>query len=68
MPTPAALFALILFGVIGLAAFLYGKKQALWKPTIIGLVLMAYPYFVGETWILYAIGGALCLALIVFRD
>ena len=68
MPTPAALFGLMIFGVIGLAAFLYGKKQALWKPAIIGLVLMVYPYFVAETWILYAIGGALCLALVLFRE
>ena len=68
MPTPAALFGLILFGAIGLAAFLYGKKQALWKPAIIGLALMIYPYFVAETWILYAIGGGLCLALFLFRD
>ncbi len=68
MPTPAELFGLIIFGVVGLAAFLYGKKAALWKPTIIGLVLMFYPYFVSETWILYAIGGVLCLALAVWRD
>ncbi len=68
MPTPAALFGLILFGVIGLAAFLYGKKQSLWKPVIVGLALMFYPYFVSETWILYAIGSGLCLALVLFRD
>ena len=68
MPTPAALFGLIIFGVVGLAAFLYGKKSALWKPTAIGLALMIYPYFVSETWILYAIGGVLCLALMLWRD
>ncbi|MDR3389012.1 MAG: hypothetical protein P4L92_18385 [Rudaea sp.] len=68
MPTPAALFGLIIFGVIGLAAFLYGKKAALWKPTSIGLVLMVYPYFVEQTWVLYAIGGGLCVALLLFRE
>lgn len=68
MPTPAALFGLILFGVIGFAAFLYGKKATEWKPLVIGVVLMAYPYFVSETWILYSVGCALCLALFYFRD
>ena len=68
MPTPAALFGLIIFGIIGLAAFLYGKKQMLWKPLAIGVALMVYPYFVAETWILYAIGGTLCVALLLFRD
>ena len=68
MPTPAALFGLIVFGAIGLAAFLYGKKNAVWAPALIGLVLMVYPYFVAETWMLYAIGGGLCVALYWFRD
>ncbi len=68
MPTPAELFGLIIFSVVGLAAFLYGKKAALWKPTFIGVALMIYPYFVSETWVLYAIGGVLCLGLVVWRD
>jgi hypothetical protein len=68
MPTPAELFGLILFGIIGLAAFLYGKKAALWKPTVIGLVLMAYPYFVSQTWILYTLGSVLCVVLFLLRD
>jgi hypothetical protein len=29
---------------------------------------MAYPYFVSQTWLLYAIGCALCLVLYFFRD
>ena len=66
--SPAALFGSILFGAIGLAAFIYGKKMVLWKPMVIGVVLMAYPYFISETWILYSVGIALCLGLYVFRD
>jgi hypothetical protein len=68
MPTPSALFALILFSVIGMAAFLYGKKAAALKPALIGVALMVYPYFVDATWLVYAIGGGLCLALFIFRD
>ena len=68
MPTPAALFASLFFGVIGLAAFVYGKKAALWRPVVLGVALMGYPYFVARTWLLYAIGCALCGALYFFRD
>ena len=68
MPTPAVLFGSILFSAIGLGAFLYGKKGALWTPAIIGIVLMVYPYFVSETWILFAVGSGLCAALYFFRD
>ena len=66
MPTPAALVASVLFGTIGLAAFVYGKKAALFKPMMLGAVLMVYPFFVSQTWLLYLIGGALCAALLLF--
>lgn len=68
MPTPAVLFASILFGAIGFVAFRYGKKQGLWRPAIIGVVLMVYPYFVPQTWLLYVIGGALCIGLFFPKD
>jgi hypothetical protein len=66
--SPAALFGSLLFGMIGFGAFMYGKKMVLYKPMIIGGVLMVYPYFVSETWLMYAIGGSLCLGLYAFRD
>ena len=65
---PAALFASLLFGVIGAGAFMYGRKMVLWKPMVFGVVLMAYPYFVPQTWLIYAIGCVLCLGLYIFRD
>jgi hypothetical protein len=68
MPTPAVLFAGLIFGVIGLAAFVYGRKNALWKPMAIGLALAVFPYFVSQSWPLYAIGAALCGALYIWRD
>jgi hypothetical protein len=66
--SPAALFGSLLFGAVGLGAFLYGKKMVLYKPMVIGIVLMAYPYFVPQPWLIYTIGCALCLGLFVFRD
>jgi hypothetical protein len=68
MPSPANLFGALIFGVIGLAAFLYGKKQAKMGPLVIGLLLMIYPYFIEETWILWAIGAALTVAIFFFRE
>jgi hypothetical protein len=68
MPSPAVLFAGGLFGLIGFAAATYGWKQKRWQPTVIGAVLMVYPYMIEEIWLLYLIGFALCVALFFFRD
>ncbi len=65
---PAALLGSLLFGAIGFGAFMYGKKMVLYKPMIIGIALMAYPYFVPQTWLLYTVGCALCVGLYVFRE
>jgi hypothetical protein len=64
----SALLADVLFGAIGAGAFLYAKKQGLWKMLVIALLLMGYPYFVEATWLLYGIGVALTGALFIFRD
>jgi len=67
MPSGAALFGSLMFGVIGLAAFLYGKKSVLVVPMVLGLALMVFPYFVSDTWLLYTIGCALTAATWYFR-
>jgi hypothetical protein len=67
LPSPAYLFGLLLFGLIGLAAYRYGNKAALAKPKWIGVALMLYPYAVTRTWLLYGIGFALCGALYLYR-
>lgn len=67
MPAPAALFAMLLFSLIGFAAFLYGKRSANFSYMAIGAVLIGYTYFVSDTLLLYLIGAALCGALYWFR-
>jgi hypothetical protein len=67
LPSPAYLFALILFGVIGFAAYRYGKKASFPATKWLGVALMLYPYAVSETWQLYAVGLALCGALYFWR-
>ena len=50
-----------LFGLIGSAVFLYGRRQRRAAPTLVGVALMVYPYFVST--IIGVIGvGALLLA------
>lgn len=68
LPSPGALFATLFFGVIGFAAFLYGRKAARFSAMGFGVALMVYPYFVGAPWLLWSIGLALCAGLYVFRD
>jgi hypothetical protein len=53
----------VLFGLVGLAAFRYGKKNSEPKPLFIGIALMAYGYFVTNAWVSLVIGSALTLAL-----
>lgn len=68
MPTPAYLAGLLLFGVLGYAAYRFGKRSE--QPVVRwgGVVLMLYPYLVSETWLLYVVGAGLCAAIFVFRD
>jgi hypothetical protein len=65
--SPAALFGSLFFGAIGFGAFVYGRKMVQYKPMVIGVLLMVFPYFVPQTWLIYAIGCALCLVLYFSR-
>jgi hypothetical protein len=68
MPTPAVLFAALIFGLIGLVAFNYGRKNTLFVPMVTGLGLMVFPYFVSQTWAVYLVGTSLCGVLYFWRD
>ncbi|NGY06267.1 hypothetical protein [Solimonas terrae] len=57
--TTATLLWGVLFSSIGLGFSLYGKKQQRIVPLLCGLVLMIYPYFVPNVYLLVAIGAAL---------
>jgi len=53
----------VLFGLVGFAAFRYGRKNSEPRPLLLGIALMAYGYFVSNAWISLAIGTVLTLAL-----
>ena len=47
----------LVFGSIGFVAFIYGKRMNLWKPMLLGIALMVYPYFVSNDAVMIAIGA-----------
>ena len=57
--TASSLFLGLLFGSIGFAFFVYGKKQSTLVPLLCGLTLMAVPYFITNTWLLFLVGAVL---------
>jgi len=63
LPSPAYIFGAIVFGLIGLAAFRYGRKRQRGTMVWLGVALMAYPYVISRTWMLYAVGIALCAGI-----
>ena len=68
LPTPGSLFGAILFGAVGMGAFVFGKRRGLAKPMIIGVALMVYPYFISDGLLVFLIGAALCYLLYLFRE
>jgi len=58
----------LIFGSIGFVAFVYGKRRHIWKPMLLGLGLMAYPYFVENDLTMFAIGAVGTAALFLFRE
>jgi hypothetical protein len=63
----ANLIGNLLFSSIGFVAFIYGTRMNLWKPMLCGIGLMIFPYFVGNSAILYAIGVVLTATLFFLR-
>jgi hypothetical protein len=49
----------VLFSSIGLAFFVYGKRQKMIVPLFCGIALMVFPYFVSNTVLLVLVGLAL---------
>lgn len=49
----------VLFGGVGIGFFSYGRKQKAVVPLVIGLALMAFPYFMPSTTVLVLVGAIL---------
>lgn len=64
LPTPAYIAGAILFSLIGMGFYVVGKRRHKARTKWLGVALMFYPYVVPLTWLLYAVGIALCGAAI----
>ncbi len=64
---PGSLLLSLVIGLVGLALFIYGKKQQRMPQLIAGIVYMVYPYFTPDvTWTLVVgavVGAALWWAV-----
>ncbi len=63
LPSPAYIVGVIVFGVVGLVAYYYGKRNGRPRMRWLGLALMLYPYVVWQTWLMYVVGIGLCIAI-----
>lgn len=51
----------MIFGVIGLAYFTYGKKQQAIVPLLVGIALFIIPYLISNVYILVLVGAILVI-------
>ena len=51
----------LIFGVIGLAYFTYGRKQRAIVPLVAGISLFVVPYFISNSYILVAVGTVILI-------
>jgi hypothetical protein len=58
----------LVFGSIGFVAFVYGKRMNLWKPMLLGIGLIVYPYFISDDRIMLVVGIFGSTALFFFRE
>ncbi len=57
------IFLGLFFGVVGVSAWRYGKQTTSARHMLLGIVLIAYSYFVPNFWIALAVGCILSLFL-----
>ncbi len=67
LPSVAYIAGSVAFGILGFAAYRWGKATSRQGPYWIGIALMVYPYFTSDTWLMYSVGAALCGAVFIFR-
>lgn len=62
MESEAQLIWGMIFGVLGLGYFVYGKRQKAIVPLVTGIALFIFPYFITNVSILVAVGCILIAA------
>ena len=67
MDSSAVLLWGVVFGSVGLAYFVYGRRQGRFVPLLCGIGLMTFPYFISNTILLVVAGLALSVVPYFFR-
>jgi hypothetical protein len=57
---PASLIASLVVSSVGYVFFSYGRKQRRMPQIVVGVLMLIYPYFVGDVVIMLAVMLALC--------
>ena len=58
----------LVFSSVGFIAFVYGKKTMQFRVMALGGALMAFPYFVSDTILMWLVGACLTAAVFFIRD
>ena len=58
-----SIFISILFSLVGIAAWRYGRQQVSARHMILAVLLMGYGYFIPNPWWCFAVGCILTLLL-----
>ncbi|MBF0491715.1 MAG: hypothetical protein HQM15_02935 [Deltaproteobacteria bacterium] len=58
-----SVFISLIFSIVGISAWRYGKAKASGRHMLLGVALMAYSYFVPNEWASLAVGLGLSLFL-----
>ncbi len=69
MFSSSSLFASLIWGSVGLAYFIYGKKQSAWSPMLGGISILAISYLVSSALLmsLACLGVMIAVYLILRR-
>jgi hypothetical protein len=52
---PWGLLLSLVIGSLGMGFFIYGKKQARIPQIVLGILMMVYPYFISNLWLMSGI-------------
>ena len=64
---PMVLVSVLFIGLVGMALFIYGKKESNLRCQAVGAVLCVYPYFVSSLLVLWLI-AAVCVGVLALAS
>jgi len=56
------------FSLVGIGAFMYGRKSTKTGPLVGGLILMIFPYFVPNPLLMLLVGAATLVGIYLFPE